>query len=128
MEPSSIIPDPESLITFLLGGGGVLIFRGLWDVLKERRAGKLANEGTTIGMYRHIADREEARRKEAEAEAREAKEDANRRIAAANDRADRAEQTLALYRGAYASIWRAYTIGPPPGKHKFPFEPGADSD
>ena len=37
------IPDPESLITFLLGGGGVLIVRGLWDVLKERRAGQLAN-------------------------------------------------------------------------------------
>ena len=108
MAPLPIIPDPESLITFLLGGGGVLIVRGLWDVLKERKAGKLANEGTTIGMYRHIADREEVRRKEAEAEL------------------VRVKRELRWYRSNYASIWQAYKVGPPPGERDFPFGPPED--
>ena len=102
------IPDPESLITFLLGGGGVLIVRGLWDVLKERRAGQLANEGTTIGMYRHIADREEARRKEAEAEL------------------VRVKRELRWFRANYASLWQTYKVGPPPGEREFPFGPPED--
>ena len=103
------IPDPESLITFLLGGGGVLIVRGLWDVLKERRAGQLANEGTTIGMYRHIADREEARRKEAEAEL------------------VRVKRELRWYRNSYSEMWSAYRLsGAGREAEEFPFGPPED--
>ena len=70
--------------------------------------GKLANEGTTIGMYRHIADREEARRKEAEAEL------------------VRVKRELRWYRSNYASIWQTYKVGPPPGERDFPFGPPED--
>ena len=100
--------NPTELIGILLGGGGALIVRGLWDVLKERRAGKLAHEGTTIGMYRHIADREEARRKDAEAEL------------------GRVKRELRWYRSNYASIWQTYKVGPPPGERDFPFGPPDD--
>lgn len=100
--------NPTELIGILLGGGGALIIRGLWDVLKERRQGRIAHEDTTIGRYKYIADREDARRKEAEAETL------------------RVKRELRWYRNAYAALWQTYKTGPPPGEKDFPFGPPED--
>lgn len=125
-------PSWEIILGAVMGTGGSGILAVAWGIVKDTRARKLVNEESAMGQLRYLKE-------EAERAAREAREDADRRIAAAetradkrvaaaNGRADRAEQTLALYRDSYAAIWRAYTIGPPPGKQKFPFVPGVDSD
>ena len=100
--------DPQPVITFLLGGGGVLIARAFWSVLLERKHGRIAHEDTTISRYKFFADHEEERRKDAEAETA------------------RVKRELRWYRSNYASIWQAYKVGPPPGERDFPFGPPED--
>lgn len=114
-------PSPELVIGAVMGTGGSGIIAVTWGIIKDTRARKLVNEESTIGQLRYLKE-------EAEKDAREAKDDADKRIAAAEARTASTERTLASYQDSYAAIWRAYTLGPPPGEQKFPFVPGIDSD
>lgn len=87
------------------GGGLVPV---VWGIIKDSRAGKLVNEETSIGQIRYLKD---------EAEARALRE---------KERADRAWRLVAWYKANYAEVWRAYSLGPPPGDKDFPFSPPPD--
>jgi hypothetical protein len=101
--------DPQPVISFLLGGGGVLIARALWEVLLARKKGRIAHEDTTISRYKFFADQEAERRRESEAETA------------------RAERELRWYRARYAALWQAHSaaghdvtahpFAPPPDIH-----------
>lgn len=112
-------PPWDLIIGAVMGTTGSGVLGVAWGIVKDSRARKLVNEESAIGHLRYLKE-------EAEKEAREAREDADKRIAAADATAARAWKIVAWYRNAYAVLWQAYKIGPPPGEKDFPFGPPED--
>ena len=92
----------SDLIAIIFGGGGVALLTALGKLIKDWQQGRVLKEDNAITYY-------QTRVHDLEGENREL------------------ETQLALYRRAYAELWRVYRIGPPPGKVEFPFDP-ADFD
>lgn len=93
----------DLILGAIMGTSGSGIIAVVWNIIKESKAGKLINEETSIGQMRYLKD--EAEKKQ-----------------------QKLERQLVAYKQAYADIWRAYTIGPPPGELNFPFIPGGLTD
>lgn len=102
--------DISQLIIALLGGSGLTgLGVKLWQVIREHRQGSLQKDTTAVSQWQEIAERDREHYQMIAAEALAE----NKELEAAN----------AALRTAYAALWREYTVGPPPGSKKFPFDP-----
>lgn len=87
---------------WVLGAGGVVLSGGLGKFIFDLRNGRVIKEQSAVSTWKDIAN---ARQQEI----------------------DRLKRENAWFRRSYASLWRTWMLGPPPGDpSKFPFEPPDD--
>lgn len=87
---------------WILGAGGVLLSGGLGKFVYDLRQGRVIKEESAVTTWQGIA---------------------SSRLAEIHS----LKRELAWYKSEHAKLWRAYSVGPPPGAKSFPFHPPPDT-
>lgn len=102
--------DFQDIATFVLAGGGasgaVALLAKLNTFMKERRAGKLEREETSITRWQDIAETY--------------KQDLLNERELWRKQFREQERELSFYRFHYPRVLSKYRVGPPPGTEDFP--------
>lgn len=85
-------------IKFLIGGGLAILLTAVGKFVYDLINGRVIKEDSAVAQWKGIA---EARLQEIKS----------------------LKTELIAYKRAYAKVWHAYTVGPPPGIITFPFIP-----
>lgn len=85
-------------IKFLIGGGLAILLTAVGKFVYDLINGRVIKEDSAVAQWKGIA---EARLQEIKG----------------------LKTELVAYKRAYAKVWHAYTVGPPPGIITFPFIP-----
>lgn len=90
------------IIKFIIGGGLTVLVGAVGKFIYDLIQGRVIKEDSAVAQWKGIA----------EARLQEIKD---------------LKKELKSYKAAYAAVWHAYSVGPPPGVIKFPFIPNDDS-
>lgn len=88
----------SEIMKFILGGGGVALLAAFGKLAYDWIQGRVMKEESAVAQWQGIA---------------------RSRL----DEIHRLRAELDAYKRSYSAIWRAYTLGPPPGSIHFPFIP-----
>lgn len=91
----------SEIMKFILGGGGVALLAAVGKLTYDWIHGRVMKEESAVAQWQGIA---------------------RSRL----DEIHRLRAELDAYKRSYSAIWRAYTIGPPPGTQHFPFIPSVE--
>lgn len=91
----------SDIMKLIIGLGGIALSGGVGKLVYDWIHGRVMKEESAVAQWQGIA---------------------RSRL----DEIQKLKAELDAYKKAYSAIWRAYTIGPPPGTQHFPFIPSVE--